>query len=81
MKLEQTTGAAITQLWTTVEPRLQLATYLEEAAQVLATLLTCQKRAWIASRGLGLRPGWWTPRIVLESAGTCVRWRPPCTAS
>src|SRR5262245_23020203 len=39
MKLEQATGATITQLWTIVEPRLQLATSLEEAAQALATAL------------------------------------------
>ena len=37
MKLEQATGATITQLWATLEPQLQQATFLEEAAQALAT--------------------------------------------
>ena len=39
LKLEQSTGATITQLWTTVEPSVQLARSLEEAAQALATTL------------------------------------------
>ena len=39
MKFEQVTGASIAQLWTTVEPHVQRATSLEEAAQVLATAL------------------------------------------
>lgn len=42
MKLEQATGATITQLWTTLEPRIQRATSLEEAAQALATALDTQ---------------------------------------
>ncbi len=39
MKLEQATGATIAQLWATVEPHLQEAASLEEAAQALATAL------------------------------------------
>jgi hypothetical protein len=39
MKLEQATGATITELWTTVEPRIQRASSLEEAAQALAAAL------------------------------------------
>ena len=39
MKFEQATDASIAQLWTTLEPRVKLATSLEEAAQVLATAL------------------------------------------
>lgn len=42
MKLEQATGATITQLWTTVDPRLQEVTFLEESAQALATALRTQ---------------------------------------
>lgn len=42
MKLEQVTGATIIQLWATVEPRLQQAASLEEAAQALATALHTQ---------------------------------------
>ncbi|MHC4401268.1 MAG: hypothetical protein ACYTG0_16475 [Planctomycetota bacterium] len=42
MKLKQATGATITQLWTTMEPRLQQATLLEEAAQALATAVHTQ---------------------------------------
>ena len=36
MKLEEATGAAISQLWTTLDPRLREATLLEDAAQELA---------------------------------------------
>lgn len=36
MKLEQATGATISRLWATVEPRLQVGTLLEDAAQELA---------------------------------------------
>jgi hypothetical protein len=39
MKFEQATGACIAQLWSTVEPRVKVATSLEEAAQTLATAL------------------------------------------
>jgi len=39
MKLEQATGVTITHLWTTVEPSVQLARSIEEAAQALATTL------------------------------------------
>jgi hypothetical protein len=42
MKLEQVTDATIIQLWTTVEPCLQQAASLEEAAQALATALHTQ---------------------------------------
>jgi len=42
MKLEQATGATICLLWRTLEPRVQLATSLEEAAQALATALYTQ---------------------------------------
>jgi hypothetical protein len=42
MKIEQATGATITQLWTTLEPRLQQSKLLEEAAQALATALHTQ---------------------------------------
>ncbi len=42
MKLEQVTGATIIQFWATVEPRLQQAASLEEAAQALATALHTQ---------------------------------------
>jgi hypothetical protein len=42
MKLEQATDATINQLWMTVEPRLQLATSLEESAQALASALYAQ---------------------------------------
>src|SRR5262245_7688192 len=42
MKLEQATGATITQLWTSVERRIKLATSLEEAAQALAAALYTQ---------------------------------------
>ena len=39
MKFEQATGATIAQLWTAVEPRVEQATSLEEAAQALANAL------------------------------------------
>jgi hypothetical protein len=42
MKFEQVTGSTIGQLWTTVEPPIELATSLEEAAQALATALYTQ---------------------------------------
>jgi len=42
MKFEQATGATIAELWTAVEPRVELATSLEEAAQALATALYTQ---------------------------------------
>jgi hypothetical protein len=42
MKFEQATGAVIAQLWTSVEPRVELAASLEEAAQALATALYTQ---------------------------------------
>ena len=37
MKIERATGATVTQLWSTVEPRVEQAATLEEAAQALAT--------------------------------------------
>lgn len=40
MKFEQATQATIAQLWTTVEPRVELATCLEEAAQALAKVFS-----------------------------------------
>jgi hypothetical protein len=42
MKFEQATGATIAELWSTVEPRVALATSLEDAAQALATALYTQ---------------------------------------
>src|SRR5262249_55845410 len=42
MKFEQATGAIIARLWTTVEPQVELATSLEEAAQTLASALYTQ---------------------------------------
>ena len=39
MKFEQATGASIAQLWTTLEPRVSVATSLEAAAQALASAL------------------------------------------
>ncbi len=44
MKIEQATAAAITELWTKVEPRVKQAKALEEAAQELATALHTQFR-------------------------------------
>jgi hypothetical protein len=42
MKFEQATGATIAQFWTTLEPRVELAKSLEEAAQALAAALYIQ---------------------------------------
>src|SRR5215468_7420948 len=42
MKFEEATGASIVQLWRTVEPRVESATCLEDAAQALATALYAQ---------------------------------------
>jgi hypothetical protein len=42
MQLDQATGATITQLWTKLEPTMQRATSLEEAAQALATAVYTQ---------------------------------------
>src|SRR5262245_16755199 len=42
MKFEQATFETITQLWATVEPRVERATSLEEAAQALAAALYTQ---------------------------------------
>jgi len=42
MKFEQATDATIAHLWTTVEPRVELAASLEEAAQALATAVYTQ---------------------------------------
>jgi hypothetical protein len=63
MKLEETTRDAITQLWTTVEPRLQLVASLEEAGQALATTLYTQfvesailARVFVTVRFDGLPP-------------------------
>jgi hypothetical protein len=42
MRIEQATGATITQLWTALEPRIQRSNLLEEAAQALATALHTQ---------------------------------------
>lgn len=42
MKLEQATAAIVTQVWTTVEPRLEQARSLEEAGQALAAALYTQ---------------------------------------
>jgi hypothetical protein len=42
MKIEQATAAAITELWTKVEPRVKQSKALEEAAQELATALHTQ---------------------------------------
>ncbi|MBI3456046.1 MAG: hypothetical protein HY002_09710 [Candidatus Rokubacteria bacterium] len=42
MKIAQTTGSTITEVWTTVEPRIGQAKALEDAAQALATALHTQ---------------------------------------
>jgi len=44
MRFEEATGATISQLWTTLEPRLQRGTFLEEAAQALAAAVYTQFR-------------------------------------